>query len=229
MSKPISNYYDADKTADAIQKGRHRAWVGGLWEEIGKLQADFLRLQGLKPQMKLIDVGCGCFRGGVHLVEFLDAGNYYGMDISQELLDTGYDKEIKPLGLEGKLPRTNLLCDGEFRAERLNARFDMGLAQSVFTHLPVNHIKLCLRRLAPAFVPGGVFYATAFVCEDGEDWTQPIQRANKLITTHPTQDPFHYELADLAALADRELWDFSYIGDWGHPRGQRMLKFTRRP
>ncbi len=227
MSKPISNYYNADKTAEAIQKGRHRAWVGGLWEEIGALQAEFLRKQGLRPDMRMLDVGCGCFRGGVHLVEYLDAGQYYGMDISQDLLDAGYEKEIKPLGLDSKLPRANLLCDGEFRAERLGTQFDIGMAQSVFTHLPTNHIKLCLARLAPVFKPGGVFYATAFVCKDGEDWTQSIPRANNLIKTHPTEDPFHYELADLARLADGSAWSFEYVGEWGHPRGQTMLKFTR--
>ena len=46
----------------------HREQVGGLWDEIGALQIDFLRAQGLRPGDTLLDVGCGCLRGGVHFV-----------------------------------------------------------------------------------------------------------------------------------------------------------------
>ncbi|MEQ1438372.1 class I SAM-dependent methyltransferase [Fontimonas sp. SYSU GA230001] len=227
MSKPISNYYDAGKAHEAIQKGQHRAWVGGLWDEIGRLQGEFLRQQGLTPDMRVVDVGCGCFRGGVHLVEYLDPGRYYGIDISQELLDAGYDKEIAPRGLAAKLPRANLLCDAGFTATRFGVAFDMGLAQSVFTHLPFNHIRLCLTRLAPAFRVGGRFYATAFIVPDDQDWTQPARIPNLDAHTHPTEDPYHYRVADFAYCVERLPWTFEFIGDWGHPRGQRMLKFTR--
>ena len=46
----------------------HREAVGGLWEEMRRLQFDFLANQGLKPDHKLLDIGCGSMRGGVHFV-----------------------------------------------------------------------------------------------------------------------------------------------------------------
>ena len=58
----------------------HREQVGGLWDEVGALQIDFLRAQGLRPPDTLLDVGCGCLRGGVHLVGYLEPGRYYGID-----------------------------------------------------------------------------------------------------------------------------------------------------
>ena len=39
--------------------------IGGLWDQMGQHQFDFLKKKGLKPQHKLLDIGCGSLRGGV--------------------------------------------------------------------------------------------------------------------------------------------------------------------
>jgi hypothetical protein len=43
------NAYGRQLTPEEIESNVHRAFVGGMWEEIGRLQFDFLRGQGLKP------------------------------------------------------------------------------------------------------------------------------------------------------------------------------------
>ena len=58
----------------------HRERVGGMWDEIGRLQIDFLRGQGLRRATRCSTSGCGCLRGGVHFVAFLEPGRYYGID-----------------------------------------------------------------------------------------------------------------------------------------------------
>jgi SAM-dependent methyltransferase len=224
----VSNYYDPERAAKYIRSS-HRGYVGGMWPEIGRLQADFLRERGLRPEMRLLDIGCGCLRGGVHFVEYLDPGNYYGVDLWQELLDAGYDVELAALGLQDRLPRENLLCDGEFNFDRFGVTFDAALAQSVFTHLPLNHIRLCLGRLAPVMRPGAVLYATIFACERDEDWLRPIERADGLFTTGPTSDPYHYRYADIEYAASGLPWTVEPVGDWGHPREQAMVLLTRKP
>ena len=60
----------------------HRAAVGGRWEEIGRLQFDFLVRQGLMPEHFFLDVGCGSWRGGVHFVDYLLSHRYFGVDVS---------------------------------------------------------------------------------------------------------------------------------------------------
>ncbi|HEY7982454.1 MAG TPA: hypothetical protein VID19_13355, partial [Candidatus Eremiobacteraceae bacterium] len=45
--------------AEGVKLLGHRAYVGGIWEEIGKLQFDFLVAHGLRPEHHLVDVGCG--------------------------------------------------------------------------------------------------------------------------------------------------------------------------
>lgn len=61
--------------------------VGGLWQQMGQLQFDFLVRQGLKPEHRLLDIGCGTLRGGRHFIRYLNPGNYTGMDISPKALD----------------------------------------------------------------------------------------------------------------------------------------------
>ena len=76
------NQYDQQLTQERINAGIHRDMVGGRWDEIGRLQFDFLRARGLKPAHRPLDIGCGCLRGGIHAIKYLDAGNYYGLDIN---------------------------------------------------------------------------------------------------------------------------------------------------
>ncbi len=59
-----------------IAKAGHRFYVGGHWEEIGKLQFDFLRSKGLKPESYLLDIACGSLRLGVKAIPFLEREHY---------------------------------------------------------------------------------------------------------------------------------------------------------
>jgi SAM-dependent methyltransferase len=222
-----SSYFDKTKIAAGVSKGRHRDLVGGLWNEVGTLQLDFLRARGLAPRHKLLDVGCGALRGGVHFAGYLDPGNYFGVDISQELLDAGYDIELAAAGLQDRVPRQNLLCTGEFDVSAFGERFDVALAQSLFTHLSLNRIRQCLERLAPMMTPGGVFYATFFERPEGRPASEAIRHEPGGIVTFGERDPYHYSVADFEHAARNLPWLVSRIGDWGHPRAQRMLAFTR--
>jgi SAM-dependent methyltransferase len=219
-------YDDLERIAADVAAGRHRDVIGGMWDEVGALQLDFLRGQGLKPDHRLLDVGCGSLRGGVHFVRYLDAGRYYGLDISEALIEAGYNQEIGALGLRQKLPRTNLLTTANFDATSWGASFDMALAQSVFTHLPLNQIALCLEQIARVMKPGGVFYATFFRAPETSPWSDAITHDPGGVTTTATSDPYHYRPSQLAWAAG-ELWEAECIGKWSHPRGQQMMAYRR--
>jgi len=45
--------------------------------------------------------------------------------------------------------------------------------------------------------------------------------------TYPAADPFHYAVEDFEFLCRYLPLEVDNIGDWGHPRGQQMLRFTR--
>lgn len=220
------NKYAFTLNDDQIAAHNHRRAVGRLWERMGKHQYKFLVEQGLTSDSFLLDVGCGSLRGGIHFVRHLDAGHYYGIDVNGSLIKAGLDYEIPQAGLEDKLPRTNLRVTDRFECD-FGVTFDFILAQSVFSHLPLNHIRLCLHKLLDATAPGSRFFAT--FPEIPESWPldKPAPRATAG-STYPEKDPYHYRSSDLEWVANSVgSWTYRYIGDWGHPRGQRMAEFTR--
>jgi SAM-dependent methyltransferase len=222
----VNVYYDEETMRVMAAEGRHRDIIGGLWDEVGTLQFEFLKTHGLAPTDILIDIGCGCLRGGVHFIDYLNAGNYHGIDLSSALLDAGYDVEVAGLGLQAKLPRSNLLTDGHFGFDRFEKRFDVALAQSVFTHLPLNHIRLCLHRLAAAMRPGGRLFATFFEAPEHHAIDRPLDHPNG-VRTFSYQDPFHYRISELEAICQEMPWRITFAGDWAHPRDQKMVVFER--
>src|SRR3954468_23923578 len=88
------NTYNSSLSDEDIAQGKHRRHVGGAWEEIGRLQFDYLVSQGLRPHHRLLDVGCGAMRGGVHFAAYLDPGHYFGIDVNDRLLEAARRVEI---------------------------------------------------------------------------------------------------------------------------------------
>lgn len=227
MTNFFSSYYDADAIRSAVAKGDHREAIGGLWDKVGQLQIDFLRREGLLPHNRLLDVGCGSLRAGVRFVRYLEAGHYFGLDLNRSLIDAGFENEIRPLGLDDRLPRENLIDDADFNVERFKVRFDFAIALSVFTHLPLDVIRVCLERMPVAMVPDGRFYASFFEASSDRPTHIPVMHSEDGIQTYAGRDPYHQRFSDFEHLCVGLPWKLDYIGEFGHPRGQRMLRFTR--
>jgi SAM-dependent methyltransferase len=223
----ISSYYDKAAVDEQVRSGQHRNVVGGLWEEIGQLQFDFLLSRGLKPHHKFLDIGCGSLRAGVKLVRYLDAGNYFGTDINESLLRAGYEIELAREGLIDRLPQSQLVTDGEFDFSWCAVSIDFVLAQSVFTHLPLNFIRACLERLYPAVTPGGKFFATVFEIPEHHPTYRSYRHEPGGVVTSGQRDPYHYRVSDIEFCARNLPWSITYIGEWDHPRAQRMIQFTK--
>ena len=227
MSRAISSYYDKEAVATAVARGEHREVIGSMWDEIGGLQLDFLRAHGLTPEHTLLDIGCGSLRLGIRAVEFLAPEKYWGTDLNQVLLDAGYQNEILPAGLAGKLPRSQLVMDEEFTFRGIPRSIDFAIATSVFTHLPLNHMRLCLANLARHVTSPCTFLFTIFMPPPGLSVTETHRQQPGGKATHPHRDPYHYLIADVHHAAIETPWAIEFIGDWNHPRNQKMVKATK--
>lgn len=216
------NPYERVLGADEIARKAHRAFVGGMWEEIGGLQLEFMKEHGLMPGHDFLDVGCGALRGGLHFIPYLEANRYYGLDLNASLLEAG-KKEIEEAGLaqEG----VELLASDKFEVHRFGVNFDRALAVSLFTHLPLNPIVRCLSEVGRALKPDGEFYATFFEAPSAAH-LEPIKQWGELRTNYDS-DPFHYSFAEMEWAANICGLQAQRVGDWGHPRNQRMLLFRR--
>ncbi len=191
----------------------HRNYVGGQWDAIGKLQFDFTVQQGLEPSHCLLDIGCGALRGGVRFIRYLDPGNYLGMDKEQTLIDAGVARELGPDLAAEKRPE--FVVSSAFEFERFSKTPAYSIAQSLFTHLTEADIRRCLGALRANVEPGHVCLATFF--EDDER-AEPEQSHSFSLSVFPRE-------AILAMGRDAGFAP-AYIGDWGHPRGQVMVRYV---
>ena len=48
------------------------------------------------------------------------------------------------------------------------------------------------------------------------------------MTSHSDRPFFHYQRRDFDFVVADLPWRIDYIGDWGHPRGQKMLLFVKQ-
>ena len=217
------NTYHKELNEDDFIKKEHREVVGGFWDELGKLQYDFLLKQGLKQHNKLLDVGCGCLRGGLHFIKFLEAGCYSGMDINASLIRAA-EIELQEAGLKHKSPY--LLVNDEFDFSLFENKFNYMLSVSVFTHLPMNMIIRCLVNAQKVLENSGKYYATFFVAPDSAHIEDIVHQPGNVKSSYDS-DPFHYSIEEIEYMASLAKLKSTFIGDWDHPRNQKMVVFEK--
>jgi len=213
MTQGFSPYDDDELMRRHVDDGQHRGIIGGLWDELGNQQLEFLKTCGLKPGQAFIDVGAGSFRAGVKLVPYLEPGNYYAIDIQACLLEAGYTREIEPAGLADRFPRHNFVANPNFDVSSFGRTFQAGIAQSVFTHMPITRLSACLTALAPHFSHGGTFFVTVFLAPE-ERAGGPFRQVPGDVVTRPDRDPYHTTVKALEeACSQVPGWRMTVIGD----------------
>ncbi len=198
----------------------HREGVGGMWEEIGKLQFDFLVERGLKPDHYLLDIGCGSLRGGVHFIRYLSKGRYFGVEKEESLLEAGRRVELKRYALEEKEPQLFAVDDFDLSALPPEVQFDFMLAQSVFTHLTPELIELCVGRVTPRLSEKGVFYATFDESPDDKSYSRGPHKWRR-----DELRMVYYPFSLFEDISRRTGGTVDYIGEWSHPGHQKMMAF----
>lgn len=143
-----------------------------LYDYCAGLQFSILFNYGLRADHKLLDFGCGSLRLGRLLIQYLDRGNYYGIEPDKKLVEEGVKNNHLAQLIEAKTPRLRYSngCDMDY----FNVKFDYIIAYSIFTHMPVGQIEQSLMSAYRAMHKEAVFLATYFEGKrnnDLKDWT----------------------------------------------------------
>lgn len=133
-----------------------------LWEIQRQFQIAFLKDHGLEPHHLLLDFGCGPLRGGIPIIEYLDAGNYRGVDVNKEAIDEAR-KELREHQLEYKLPRLTHIKSID--SIRLPLLFDVIWAFSVVIHMPDDTLEEFLEFCSTHLKRGGILYMNVNIGE----------------------------------------------------------------
>lgn len=198
---------------EGVKAVGHRMYVGGLWDEIGRLQFEFLLEHGLEPRHYFLDVACGSLRGGVYFIPYLEKGHYLGIDKEPDLIDKGVREELTTELVESKQPQ--FVVSDTFEFERFSSAPDFALAQSLFTHLPPRIINICFSKLRAVVHPDSVFYATFFEAEQPRENPEDPHDFEK----------FFYSRQEMKDFGTGNGWSARYIGDWNHPRNQVIVEY----
>ena len=198
---------DAAKSAEAaVGSATHERWLA-----LGQMQFDYLVGHGLKPGDRMLEIGCGNLRAGWRFIDYLDTGNYYGIDISPDILIAA-QATLAERGLQDKLPHLTPVRDLRF-AFLPDDAFTVVHAHSVFSHSPIEVIDECLAHVGRVLAPGGFFDFT-FDRTEGEEH-------------HVLREDFYYRTETLVALAERHGLAARFMEDWERqPHGQSKIRVS---
>ncbi|MEU4134350.1 class I SAM-dependent methyltransferase [Streptomyces wuyuanensis] len=207
-------YYRAVMASDtrrdpeaAVGSRTHQRWLA-----LGQMQFDYLIEHGLSPEHRMLDIGCGNLRGGWRFIDHLDAGNYYGIDISPDILIAA-KQTLTERRLQDKLPHLTIV--GDLTLDFLPAdHFDVIHAHSVFSHSPLDVIEECLANVGRVLTATGFFDFTFDRTEGAEHQV--------------LREDFYYRTETLLALARKHGLHARFMEDWEkRPHGQSKIRVSR--
>lgn len=136
-----------------------------LWSMKRQFQICFLRQMGLRPFQRLLDLGCGTLRGGIPIIEYLETGNYTGVELRKEVLEEGR-KELVESGLAHKDPF--LIECHRLDTLHLGQKFDVVWAFAVLIHMDDACLDSALASVSRHLNHDGLFYATVNLGDKAE-------------------------------------------------------------
>ena len=209
------SYYRAVMKSDAARNpgGAVGSPDRESWLKLGQMQFDYLVGHGLQPGDRMLEIGCGNLRAGRLFIDYLSPGNYFGVDISPDIL-LAAQQTLAEYGLQAKLPHLSVVRDLKF-GFLPEGKFTVVHAHSVFSHSPPEVIDECLAHVGRIMTQDAIF---DFTFDRTEGTEHQVLR-----------EDFYYRAETLTGLAGQHGLDAQLMEDWeklGHP--QSKIRVTRR-
>ncbi len=195
-----------------------------LWRMKREFQIFFLREMGLKPQHYFLDLGCGTLRGGIPIIDYIETGHYYGVDVRPQVLEEG-KAELREANLEHKQPV--LIHTNDLGSLNIERGFDFIWAFSVLIHMTDQVLDQCLGFVQRHLKDEGRFYANVII---GRPISLPFMRWREFPIVVRKWEFYDNQ----AAKHSLRVKDMGRLSSLGHKSGfpgqdrQRMLVFEKK-
>ena len=129
----------------------------------GQLQFELIKREGCRPYSKVLEIGCGCLHVAIPLLQYLERGNYVGIDPNEWLRNSAMkDEEVARL-VAGKEAR--FLSVDDFDASSFGVAFDLVFSHSVLSHFAHWQLDVFLRNTTKVLAPRGRILASIALAE----------------------------------------------------------------
>ena len=152
--------------------------------QAGREQLIALLAEGLRPESKVLEFGCGCLRIACWLIRFLDSGGYYGIEPARQRIDYGLHYLFTPEELQIKRPRFDY--NPVFNSSVFDTKFDFFLARSIWTHASKLQIEATLDSFLRTAAPRATFLASYLPAQSPDEDYQGTQWVG---TSHESDTP----------------------------------------
>ena len=169
----------------ALAFGDEGIFLGGppkAFHAVGCNQLITLLECGLMPDHHVLDVGCGCLRGGFWLIHFLDPDRYYGIEPNREMVALGLEQFVPTRTVAAKRPTFDHNSNFDFGV--FGRHFDYVLARSVWTHAAPAQIEKMLDQFLAWSAPGASLVTSYLKAGSpnehyaGDDWVGRSHASN---------------------------------------------------
>jgi hypothetical protein len=133
----------------------------------GRAQLVRLLENGLLPESRVLEIGCGVLRVAYWLVRFLDPECYCGIEPARQRVELGQRYLFSPDLLEQKRPRFDY--NAVFDTSVFQVKFEYFVAGSIWTHCSKRHLETTLDGFIRNTRSRGVFLASYLPAEGSDD------------------------------------------------------------
>lgn len=194
----LENDYKDREFLTGVDKvnGEHR--TNKAWEIRKNTYFSFLKKKGLTRNTRLLDIGCGAMTLAHAAVPFFvdGEGDYFACDISRKNIELGL-KLLEQKGLA--LDRSNVCISDQFGYPKNWTPINLAFSNSLFSHLNLNSIYLCLYNLNKIMEVGGTYFSSFILTDSDHD-----PASEYVIGPHSSSvwaDPFSYRPEVIRAVS----------------------------
>ena len=162
------------------------------------------------------DIGCGDIPLGYCQGEIGRPKKYYATDLNKDALDSGF-KSLINSGVD--VSNIEMIPGPYFDFDLIpDASIDAAFSNSLFSHLSLNTILICLKRLRPKMANHAKYLSSMIILPPGIDCIEYKWEVKYGRVSHSSQDPFHYQFLEFKEIVD-SCTDFSCrtLYEYGHP------------
>jgi SAM-dependent methyltransferase len=175
-----------------------------------------VRIGGLEPGDRVVDIGSGLGRLAVPLTQYLEpSATYVGVDPVRDGV-AWCQKAITPVYPNFRFRHLDIAHpiynpDGLLRGDSLvlpigNASADFAFMVSVVTHLPPAEVEVYAREIARVLAPGGRCFVTSFIMDDAAKTATARDPRRAFVRTPNGPDWYTDSTGGLGAVAFDDGW-----------------------